>query len=273
MPKYPTIIKINNNHNHLIVHQDYLKNCPVSQETKNKFLRMYQKGHTPMSALNLHRIDLQGEYGDSIVFSEMDRSISPDAQWCYRYVPYYFIISSHSSTNVFLCYRLYSSFLANKEKVPDDEPEPLEEHVYINSTESSELEFNDQSCDLKIGSAQFDTNSNQIIEQIECCIENIVYDENPHIKTEYISDEVDSIEGIDTFFIEDRDSPNQLRSSLAELKSDQVNSHLTPFIELMTSKLTASPELFVPAFEKFNSRLKYFETDLDLAEALLKFGK
>lgn len=85
LPKYPTIIKVFNEHNHTLHTADILKFKDVSLETKNKFLKLFESGHSPYSALEFHRMDLQNNYGDEYYLKAADRSICPDLNWCYKY--------------------------------------------------------------------------------------------------------------------------------------------------------------------------------------------
>ncbi|XP_065218152.1 uncharacterized protein LOC135844010 [Planococcus citri] len=290
MPKYPTVIRINSNHNHLIQHMDYLKNSPVSQETKTKFLKMFKKGHNALSALNLHRIDLQREYGNSIVFAEMDRSICPDNQWCYR---------------------LYASFLANKEIVPDSDEECETNIMITEDTESPEpappspTEC-DNSCDIVEKAS-----ANQLTyAETECCpIENLIYGDDPSVKIEYEYDDIvddtssrspsveECFEEEDIIVSEQQDpldeedfekddlvqetgSYDENRVSKEDnyyppsnLTEQEIRKYMAPFVKFMTIKLRTAPELYAPAMDIFNNRLRYFENDLEVSEALFKFGK
>lgn len=84
-PKYPTIIKFLNNHNHLLECADNVKYTNVSKATKGKFISLYENGHSPYSALEMHKDDIFHEYGESEYFIRIaDRSSCPDLQWCYR---------------------------------------------------------------------------------------------------------------------------------------------------------------------------------------------
>lgn len=84
MPSYPTIIKLFNAHNHTLMSADSLKHKDVSSETVEKFLKLYEDGYSPFSALDIHKMDLQEEFGDYYYVKVADRSLCPDLWWCYR---------------------------------------------------------------------------------------------------------------------------------------------------------------------------------------------
>lgn len=56
----------------------------VAPETINKLQTLFQRGHSPSSALNTLKYDLQEEMGDSYIFAAADRSICPDLSFCFR---------------------------------------------------------------------------------------------------------------------------------------------------------------------------------------------
>jgi hypothetical protein len=47
---------------------------------------LFEKGHSPASALSSLKMDLQTEYGPDYVLKAGDRATCPDLQFCHRYV-------------------------------------------------------------------------------------------------------------------------------------------------------------------------------------------
>jgi hypothetical protein len=68
-----------------LVTADTLKHRDVDEETVEKFKKLFTSGHSPTSALNTHKVDLQMEFGEDYVTAAADRSKCPDLQFCYRY--------------------------------------------------------------------------------------------------------------------------------------------------------------------------------------------
>uniref|UniRef100_A0A1A8L8P5 Si:dkey-75a21.2 n=1 Tax=Nothobranchius pienaari TaxID=704102 RepID=A0A1A8L8P5_9TELE len=79
-----THVTIKHNHNHPLDSAEILKQRSVSKETVEKLEKLFQSGHSPCSALNTLKYDLQEELGDSYVDASADRSICPDFSFCYR---------------------------------------------------------------------------------------------------------------------------------------------------------------------------------------------
>lgn len=81
---HPCEIQIRFIHNHPIKTTDSLRFRPVSKEAEEKILSLYQAGHSPTSALDALKIDLQIEHGS--LYSEVvsDRYYCPDKPFCYR---------------------------------------------------------------------------------------------------------------------------------------------------------------------------------------------
>ena len=85
---FPMIVTIEFNHNHRIYSADTLKHRDVSEETVAAFKTLFEKGHSPSSALNSFKMELHTEYGPEYVLKAADRAICPDLQFCHRCVPY-----------------------------------------------------------------------------------------------------------------------------------------------------------------------------------------
>ncbi|XP_056155967.1 uncharacterized protein si:dkey-75a21.2, partial [Lampris incognitus] len=77
-------VKWNNNHNHLLISADALRKRDVSKETVERLSDLFQQGHSPSSALDTIKYDLQEEKGDDYFLVAADRSIVPDPGFCYR---------------------------------------------------------------------------------------------------------------------------------------------------------------------------------------------
>ncbi|XP_017548694.1 uncharacterized protein si:dkey-75a21.2 [Pygocentrus nattereri] len=84
MPTLPTIVHITNEHNHNIHVGDALRYKDVGEEAKQKLKKLFEAGHSPSTALDVLKYDLQLEHGDKYANASADRSICPDLQFCYR---------------------------------------------------------------------------------------------------------------------------------------------------------------------------------------------
>ncbi|XP_076042606.1 uncharacterized protein LOC143026316 isoform X2 [Oratosquilla oratoria] len=86
LPSHPTKITIKFLHNHPLETADVLKRRDVAPEVRAKFIKLYQSGHTPTSAIKVHKYDLEegiGLHGYHGIKIE-DRRVCPDTQWCFR---------------------------------------------------------------------------------------------------------------------------------------------------------------------------------------------
>lgn len=63
---------------------DSQKHRDVSRETVEKFKDLFSKGHSPASALNTHKLDLQLQYDQDYVYEAAYRAKCPDTQFCHR---------------------------------------------------------------------------------------------------------------------------------------------------------------------------------------------
>ncbi|XP_056150733.1 uncharacterized protein LOC130125243 [Lampris incognitus] len=84
VPNYPTIVDISNIHNHNIHVADAVRHRDVGSVAVEKLTKLFEAGHSPSSALDVLKYDLQVEYGDDYIYTSADRSICPDLQFCYR---------------------------------------------------------------------------------------------------------------------------------------------------------------------------------------------
>ncbi|XP_072527443.1 uncharacterized protein [Salminus brasiliensis] len=84
MPAFPTIVHIVNEHNHNLHVGDALRYKDVGEEAIQKLKKLFEAGHSPSTALDVLKYDLQLEHGDRYPNASADRSICPDLQFCYR---------------------------------------------------------------------------------------------------------------------------------------------------------------------------------------------
>ncbi|GFU11873.1 SWIM-type domain-containing protein [Nephila pilipes] len=83
-PVHPCEIQIRFVHNHPTNSADSLRFRPVSKEAEEKLINLYQIGHSPASALEMLKIDLQIEHNSSYSKIISDRYHCPDKSFCYR---------------------------------------------------------------------------------------------------------------------------------------------------------------------------------------------
>ncbi|XP_071810700.1 uncharacterized protein [Apostichopus japonicus] len=82
---YPTLITLKWDHNHEVASADALRERDVSDGTREKLLELYRSGHSPSSALDTMKYDLQEGCTDAeYTRLSADRARCPDLQYCYR---------------------------------------------------------------------------------------------------------------------------------------------------------------------------------------------
>ena len=81
---YVSTCTIKNYHSHDIQSADALRRRDVSEGTKEKLINLFKSGHSPATALDTLKYDLQEENEDEYSKLSADRSVCPDAQYCYR---------------------------------------------------------------------------------------------------------------------------------------------------------------------------------------------
>ena len=81
---YVTTCTIKNHHNHETNSADALRRRDVSDDTKAKLIDLFKSGHSPATALDMLKYDLQEDNEDRYAQLSADRSLCPDAQYCYR---------------------------------------------------------------------------------------------------------------------------------------------------------------------------------------------
>ncbi|XP_033117849.1 uncharacterized protein LOC117117603 [Anneissia japonica] len=77
-------IRLNNIHNHQILCVDAFRRRDVNEETVKKLKDLFERGHSPSSALCIIKYDLQEEHEDKYMYASADRAVCPDNQFCYR---------------------------------------------------------------------------------------------------------------------------------------------------------------------------------------------
>ncbi|XP_073433700.1 uncharacterized protein [Dendrobates tinctorius] len=81
---HPCVICINHEHNHAIYAADPLRFRRPSPEVEEVFRSLFAKGHSPSTALQSYKFDLQEQFGDQAFLVLSDRSKCPDISWCYQ---------------------------------------------------------------------------------------------------------------------------------------------------------------------------------------------
>ena len=84
MAGYMTTVTVTWQHNHETQSSDALRRRDVGIETREKLLELFKSGHSPSSALDTLKYDLQVKHGDDYPVVSADRKYCPDAQYCYR---------------------------------------------------------------------------------------------------------------------------------------------------------------------------------------------
>ncbi|XP_029902243.1 uncharacterized protein LOC115355529 [Myripristis murdjan] len=84
LPDFPTVVWIRSEHNHNISTAAALRHRDVGDAARAKLRRLFEAGHSPSSALDALKCDLQLEYGDDYVFASADRALCPTLEFCYR---------------------------------------------------------------------------------------------------------------------------------------------------------------------------------------------
>lgn len=84
LKEYPTEIFLKYTHNHLILVADALRHRTPSDEIVEKFKKLFSRGHSPSSALNIYKSELQEEHDDEYYKIVADGSKCPTRRWCYE---------------------------------------------------------------------------------------------------------------------------------------------------------------------------------------------
>lgn len=81
---YPCVIYMNHKHNHRITCADAMRFRRPNAELKDMFLKLFHKGHSPSSALQCLKTDLQEEFGLDYYKAAADGARCPNVQWAYH---------------------------------------------------------------------------------------------------------------------------------------------------------------------------------------------
>ncbi|KAK3911144.1 Merlin [Frankliniella fusca] len=84
LKEYPCEIFIRHHHNHPVKCADAQRLRRPNQEVKEKFLKLFAQGHSPISAIETHKFDLMMEHGDNFNFILADGSRCPSNFWVYK---------------------------------------------------------------------------------------------------------------------------------------------------------------------------------------------
>jgi hypothetical protein len=71
-------------HNHLLKAADAQRLLRPSPELTDKFISLFKNNHSPSSALDSHKFDLQMEHGDNYFHAAANGSLCPSLSWCYK---------------------------------------------------------------------------------------------------------------------------------------------------------------------------------------------
>ncbi|XP_028440345.1 uncharacterized protein LOC114559727 [Perca flavescens] len=81
---YLLYVNLRNEHNHRLACANALRKRDVSAVTIERLTELFEKGHSPSSALDTIKYDLQEEEGEEYLYAAADCAICPDVQFCYR---------------------------------------------------------------------------------------------------------------------------------------------------------------------------------------------
>nr|XP_045623539.1 uncharacterized protein LOC123773718 isoform X1 [Procambarus clarkii] len=246
LQEFPTRVYLDFKHNHKLLSPEILRKRDVSEETVQKLTELYKAGHTPLSALEVIKHDLQEEYRDQYVFVAADRSKCPDKQFCYRLYYKLFCPKYPKSFGKKMLLELqghlkpfcekYDSHCASIEKTEDDNviiaicsPRPR-------LTQNENSEENEQGNILSMP-------------QVTQRVDKQSYSPQMHIVEQFHS----------------QDSCGQAIGQCAEgLK--------TVFDDLLF-KLESSPDIYLKPIETFLKNFQDIQKDDDLVNALQTFGQ
>lgn len=83
LKEYPCEIDIYFVHNHLLNNAEALRHRHPTEELETIFFEYYSNNHSPSSALEMYKIDLQSKHGDEYFKIIADGSKCPTRKWCY----------------------------------------------------------------------------------------------------------------------------------------------------------------------------------------------
>ncbi|KAG1686743.1 hypothetical protein GQR58_008620 [Nymphon striatum] len=83
LPELPGLVEFKYCHNHELISANSLKERDVSDEAKQKLQELFQNDHSPSSALEAFKIDLEFSEGENYDIDAADGAHLPDAGYCY----------------------------------------------------------------------------------------------------------------------------------------------------------------------------------------------
>ncbi|CAH0552534.1 unnamed protein product [Brassicogethes aeneus] len=83
LKRYPCIILLRHNHNHPIYSSSSLRFRPPSEQLQNEFRLLFEKGHSPATALTMFKDKLLEENGDKYHEIAADGGRCPTQKWVY----------------------------------------------------------------------------------------------------------------------------------------------------------------------------------------------
>lgn len=83
LKEYPYEIDTYFVHNHLLNNAEALRHRHPTEELETIFSEYYSNNHSPSSALEMYKIDLQSKHGDEYFKIIADGSKCPTRKWCY----------------------------------------------------------------------------------------------------------------------------------------------------------------------------------------------
>ena len=82
---FPLSFNIRFRHNHEINRQDHKRFRPVSQETKQEFITIFEDVLTPSAAWEVQRKKIQEKFPNNYAIKLGDRHICPDYFWAFKF--------------------------------------------------------------------------------------------------------------------------------------------------------------------------------------------
>ncbi|XP_053642255.1 uncharacterized protein [Cherax quadricarinatus] len=248
LQEFPTRVYLDFRHNHQLLSPEILRKRDVSEETVQKLTELYKKGHTPLSALEVIKHDLQADYGDQYVFVAADRSKCPDKQFCYRLYYKLFCPKYPKSFGKKMLLELqghlkpfcekYDSHCASIEKTEEDNiiiAICSPKHRVIQNENS---EDNGQKGLLSVSQGKQSLN-------VEHSSSNL------HMES----------------------SPPHLHFNQCHSQSDLLAEGLKTVFDDLLSKLECSPDIYLKPLEAFLKNCQNIKKDNDLVSALQTFGQ
>lgn len=78
------MVRMCNDHNHNVNIAEALRYRDVGDNARVRLTKLFEDGHSPTSALDTLRLDLQEEYGDDYLAAAASTELCPTVGFCYR---------------------------------------------------------------------------------------------------------------------------------------------------------------------------------------------